>query len=176
LPSPAADAAQYVGSRYTYGGIPAQGTGHWDCSSFVNWVVGHDCGMAIPGYAAGKYTGSTHGPVVIDWFTWSGATTVSDPAADDIVVWPGLGTGGHIGIVVDSSHMISALNTSLGTVQTPIQGYGPGGVAAVYRRLKGGTSGSTTALPAGCLIAMLEAVYGLGIRYYRCHHRNGGNG
>ena len=68
--------------------------------------------------------------------------------------------------------MISALNTALGTVQTPIQGYGPGGVAAVYRRLKGVTSGSTTALPAGCMVALLEAAYGLGIRYYRAHYRH----
>src|SRR5579859_5967546 len=37
------DALSYKGHAYKYGGFPGlNGTQPWDCSSFVNWVVGHD--------------------------------------------------------------------------------------------------------------------------------------
>src|SRR6266567_2703106 len=36
------DALKYVGQGYVFGG-PSQ-PGHWDCSSFINYVVGHDLG------------------------------------------------------------------------------------------------------------------------------------
>lgn len=129
----AQDAMKYAGHPYSFGGVPANDK--WDCSSFVNKVVGMDLGMAIPGYHAGQFTGSTHGPVVVDWATWTGATTVSSPQQDDLCIWPGFGALGHIGIATDPQHMISALNTHSGTVHTPISGYGPMGVPVIYRRL-----------------------------------------
>src|SRR5579871_184646 len=56
----ATDALAYNGAGYVWGGAPANGIGQWDCSSFANWVIGHDVGLAIPGYAPGTYTGATH--------------------------------------------------------------------------------------------------------------------
>lgn len=148
----AQDALKYAGHGYTFGGVPAHG--QWDCSSFVNMVVGMDLGMAIPGYNAGKYDGSTHGPVVMDWATWTGATTVSSPQTDDLCIWAGFGALGHIGIATDTQHMISALNTHSGTVHTPIAGYGPMGVPVIYRRLvdkTGNASSSAGASLPGCM-------------------------
>ena len=63
----AADALRYKGAGYTWDGSPARGIGQWDCSSFANWVIGHDMKLAIPTYGAGKYTGSSHGPPTGAW-------------------------------------------------------------------------------------------------------------
>lgn len=143
-----ADAQRYVGRGYLFGGAPATGLGNWDCSSFCNWVIGHDFGMAIPGYPAGKYTGAEHGPDTIAWATWNGTGAVSAPQPGDLVIWAGSGTGGHMGIVSGAGQMISALNSRYGTAATPVQGYGPQGITPVYRRL-GLTGGG--AIPVGCL-------------------------
>ena len=155
----AQDAMQYVGHGYTFGGVPAHG--QWDCSSFVNKCAGMDLKSAIPGYAAGAYDGSTHGPVVMDWATWSGASTVQGPPqANDLCVWAGIGALGHIGIATDGTHMVSALSTHYGTVHTPIAGYGPAGVPVIYRRINalgGGTSTAGASLP-GC-IPLIWVIY-----------------
>jgi hypothetical protein len=149
---------QYQGTRYTYGGVPSQGKGHWDCSSFINWVVGNDLGMAIPGYSAGTYKGQTHGPVVLDWATWSGATTIKGtPQPSDLTIWPGVGGSGHIGIVIGNNQMISALDTAQGTLVTPIQGYGPAGVSNIYRRVNG-ASGGGVSLPTGILTSAASSL------------------
>lgn len=165
----AALALRYVGTTYVYGGVPITGIGHWDCSSFVNWVVGHDAKQAIPGYAAGTYNGATHGPVVIDWATWSGATTTKTPARGDLVIWPGIGATGHIGIYLASNSMVSALDTAQGTLQTPINGYGPAGVPHIYRSLSGNSSASsgTPVSVTGCNPAMIPVA----IAYNLVKHR-----
>jgi hypothetical protein len=131
----------YVGSPYIYGGamgtVPDKDAGG-DCSGFFNGVVCRDLGMAGPGIAPGTFTGASHGPPVISWATWSGAVTLPKgvpPQAGDMCVWPGLGPLGHIGIAVDSTNMVSALDPEAGVVRTPIAGNGPAGVAVVYRRL-----------------------------------------
>ena len=148
---------RYQGAKYVFGGVPSKGIGNWDCSSFVNWVVGNDCRMAIPGYPAGTYTGQTHGPVVLDWSTWSGASTHSGPPnPGDLCVWPGIGASGHIGIVIAGNQMISALDTRDGTKVTPIQGFGPAGVAVVYRQLSGVTSAGVSV--PGCLMALVAVL------------------
>lgn len=155
----AQDAMKYAGHGYTFGGVPANG--QWDCSSFVNMVVGMDLGMAIPGINAGQYKGTTHGPVVMDWATWTGATTVSSPQTDDLCIWPGFGALGHIGIATDSQHMISALDPQYGTTQTPISGNGPAGVPVIYRRLNdtsGSSSGGAGASIPGC-VPLIWVVY-----------------
>lgn len=155
----AQDALKYVGHGYTFGGVPSNN--QWDCSSFVNMVVGMDLGMAIPGYNAGQYKGTTHGPVVMDWATWTGATTVSSPQQDDLCIWAGFGALGHIGIATDPQHMVSALNTQYGTVQTPIAGNGPAGVPVIYRRLvdtSGNASTSAGASLPGCM-PLIGVVY-----------------
>src|ERR1700757_552273 len=62
------DALQYQGHAYLFGGSPGKsGLDPWDCSSFVNWVVGHDSHRSIPGYPNGSYDGSVHGPPTGSW-------------------------------------------------------------------------------------------------------------
>lgn len=154
----ASDAQRYVGSGYQFGGAPANGTGSWDCSSFVNWVIGHDLGMAIPGNAAGTFTGKSHGPVVIDWATWTGCTTVPGPPQNsDLCIWAGIGALGHMGIATDASHMVSALNHAQGTIASPIAGYGPAGVPVMYRRVNA-SSGPGLSIGTGILSGCLPLV------------------
>lgn len=127
------DAEKYIGHAYTYGGIPGKdGKNSWDCSSFVNWVIGHDAGHAIPGYAAGKYDGSVHGPPTGSWGVWPGLAHIkqSELQAGDLIVWVG-----HMGIAISNDHMISALNGTKGTLATSIAGYGNGPLMC-YGRLK----------------------------------------
>lgn len=162
----ASDGLKYQGARYTYGGR-ADVPGDWDCSSFVSYVLGKDLGMVLPGgghYGDAAYPPNVHGPVVAAYAGWDGATTLppgQPPAAGDMCVWNGLGPLGHIGIATDSAHMISALDTTDGTVHTPIAGYGPAGVPVMFRRINGtaeltaGSSGSTAGDANAVLLAGL---------------------
>jgi peptidoglycan DL-endopeptidase CwlO len=125
------DALQYTGHSYVYGGAPGpNGTNGWDCSSFVNWVLSHDMHMAIPG---GTWNPSTHGPTTLSYLAWSGAQTISRSGveAGDLCNWQT-----HIGIAINNSQMISALNPSMGTEVTGIEAGGPSGEALVCRRLR----------------------------------------
>jgi len=129
----AADALRYVGHPYVYS--------VWDCSSFVNHVLGQDLGLTLPG-GLRRYRGPPpHGPVVLDYANWGGAATVQSPARGDLAVWPGDGPNGHIGIVLGTDQMVSALDPAQGTAKTPIHGYGPPGVQVEYRRVTGTTPG-----------------------------------
>lgn len=127
------DALKYNGHAYTYGGAPGKdGRSNWDCSSFCNWVIGHDMKHAIPGYAAGQYDGSVHGPPTGSWGIWPGLSHIKENQlqAGDLIVW-----AGHMGICIGPNQMISALNSKEGTRVTPIAGYGNGPVLC-YGRLK----------------------------------------
>jgi peptidoglycan DL-endopeptidase CwlO len=126
------DALRYQGTGYQWGGKPAFGINSHDCSSLDNWVVGHDLGMAIPGFRAGSYTGTTHGPTTMLWAIWPGAKTIprSEVRAGDLCIWPAF----HMGIAVSNSRMISALNPSKGTQVTGIDGTAGGPL--VCRRLR----------------------------------------
>lgn len=118
------DALQYNGHAYSYGGAPGtNGKNPWDCSSFVNWVIGHDMHGAIPGYGPGQYDGSVHGPPTGSWIAWMTHISQSQAQAGDLVV-----SATHMGIVIGPNQMISALNSSLGTKITPIAGYFTGPV------------------------------------------------
>jgi len=132
----AADAQRYIGAGYEWGGAPAKGPGHWDCSSFVNWVIGHDLGLAIPLYRAGTYTGSSHGPTAIMWQAWTGATTIGRHGADaqpgDVCCWQT-----HVGIAIGGGQMVSARNPAHGTGISTIDTGGPGGELLTIRRLNG---------------------------------------
>lgn len=138
----ASAARRYAGQGYVYGGTGAR-PGDWDCSSFVSYVLGHDLRMGLPGGTWAQVTrnGTQHGPVVVSYATWGGAVTTPTAAAGDLVVWPGLGTGGHMGIVLGPGQMVSALDTAQGTLISPIQGYGPPGITPIYRRLTGAATG-----------------------------------
>lgn len=110
----AADALQYDGAGYVWGGAPALGVGNWDCSSFVNWCAGHDLGLPIPGYKPGTYTGENHGPPTSVWLLWGGLANVgNDPAmaeAGDLCIWQT-----HMGIAIGGGKMISAQSVTSGT-------------------------------------------------------------
>ena len=112
----------YIGHAYTYGGSPGKdGTNPWDCSSCVNWVVGHDFNHAIPG--ANNYDGTSHGPPTGSWLVWPGLKHIpfSQCQAGDIIVW-----ATHMGIAISPTDMVSALNSNLGTRKSAIQGTASG--------------------------------------------------
>ena len=154
-------ALQYKGRPYRWAGARPSG---WDCSGFVNYVLGNRLGMTLPGGITG-FTGATHGPVAASYVRWKYDYAVSSPMAGDLCIWVGVGPLGHIGIAVSTNEMISALDPAKGTAVTPIKGTGPRGAPLVYRRvtLKPGTiaagTGTAPQLPAGC--AKLVAGAGL---------------
>lgn len=130
------DALKYTGHPYLYGGAPGTDGSHpWDCSSFCNWVLGHDLGMTLPGESSPGYSGTSHGPNTVSYLAWGGAKTVSNSAsaaqAGDLCVWQT-----HMGIAIGGGQMVSALNESLGTRVTSISGGAPGGEILFVRRLK----------------------------------------
>ena|SRR5690348_4156457 len=158
----ASAALKYAGAGYTYGGR-ADHPGDWDCSSFVSYVLGHDLGMTLPGgkrYGDPGMPPNAHGPVVVDYASWSGATTLPSgtvPQAGDLAVWPGLGPVGHVGIAVSATEMVSALDHVDGTLVSKFQG--PAGATLEFRRVNGAgqlppgvTAGATS---GGSLAALL---------------------
>ena len=151
----ATDALRYQGAGYVWGGAPAKGIGNWDCSSFCNWVIGHDEGLAIPLYKAGSYNGSSHGPATGVWLVWTGAVTIDtkDAAAGDLAVWET-----HMGIVVSNTEMISALDPSSGTQVTTFANGAPFGEVMVIRRLKvvAGDNKQATAAPLANVVARVS--------------------
>jgi cell wall-associated NlpC family hydrolase len=130
----AEDALLYKGAGYVWAGAPGGGhsEGHWDCSSFANAVIGRDLGMAIPMYKAGSYHGQAHGPNTLIWLAWPGAKRVplAQASAGDLAIWQT-----HMGIVIDQLHMISALNSQLGTQVTTIHGGAPPGEIVTIKQL-----------------------------------------
>lgn len=128
-------AAQGVGHAYRFGGAPGRsGANPWDCSSCMNWTVGHLGGRAIPGYGPAKYDGSVHGPATGQWLIWSGCSTVPANQAQpgDLVVW-----ATHMGMYLGSGQMLSALDAAEGTKITTVADGAPGGEGSgTYRRLR----------------------------------------
>lgn len=125
------DALKYQGHLYKYGGAPGRnGQNPWDCSSFANWVFGHDMGAAIPGYGPGRYDGSVHGPPTGSWAIWPGLQSISagQVQAGDIIIWPT-----HMGIAISNTHMVSAVGPdgTHSTKQDPIHGGGPRGESVI---------------------------------------------
>lgn len=128
-----------ISGAYVWGGAPGWGKGHWDCSSFCNAVIGRDLGLAIPLFKAGTYHGQSHGPNTVVWLAWTGAFTINrrDAAPGDLAIWQT-----HMGIIVDNGdHMVSALNSNLGTKETTIKGGAPFMEKLFVRRLKAVTPG-----------------------------------
>lgn len=131
----AADAEKYIGTGYVFGGAPAKGSGNWDCSSFVNKVVGIDNGLAIPGYAAGTYKGTSHGPTALVWSLSPLATTIGSNGVNalpgDLCCWQT-----HVGIAIGGGVMVSARSTKSGTGKSTINDVKIAGEHLTIRRLK----------------------------------------
>jgi cell wall-associated NlpC family hydrolase len=126
------DALNYQGHAYQYGGVPGSNGGNsWDCSSFVNWILNHDLMLPIPGYPGGQWNPSTHGPNTTSYLAWGAIHHVSrrNASAGDLCVWLT-----HMGIAINNSQMISALNPKLGTQVTGIETGGPSGEPLIIMR------------------------------------------
>lgn len=124
-----------VGHAYLYGGAPGpNGSNPWDCSSAVSWWVGHQMNHSIPGgsWAVATANGSQHGPATTQYNSWSGASVIprSQLGAGDLCCW-----STHIGIAINNSQMVSALNESLGTQVTGVESGGPQGESLTRRRI-----------------------------------------
>ena len=164
----ASDFLKYAGAGYVYGGR-ADRPGDWDCSSAVSYVLGHDFGLALPGgghYGDPGYPPNAHGPVVSSYIAWNGATTLGKdeaPQAGDLVCF---GPDTHIGVVISTGQMISALDTQLGTVASEIGGAASGTI--IYRRVNGvgqaptGAGGTSATAGAASQIAGVVAALGVG--------------
>jgi cell wall-associated NlpC family hydrolase len=123
----ASDALQYNGHKYVWGG-PSNPANGWDCSSFVGYVLGHDFSITLPGNVA--WNPNAHGPVASAYRSMGESIARSAVSAGDLIVW-----STHIGIALNNSSMISALNQSLGTAVTGIENGGPQNESVSYRRL-----------------------------------------
>ena len=141
------DAMKYVGVMYKWGGANPNG---WDCSGFVNYVLGHDLNLPLPGGISG-FQGTFHGPVTGQWFVTSLCTTIPRAQAQpgDLVIWLT-----HMGIVTDAGaiHMVNAYSTGHPTAVTPVDGMVPGEPMRI-RRYTGTVNvvkiGGPPTLPAG---------------------------
>jgi cell wall-associated NlpC family hydrolase len=124
----AADAVQYIGVPYKFGRANPNG---WDCSGFVNYVLGHDLGRNLPGGIRG-FKGNWHGPIAAQYYVWSGAQTIprNQAAAGDLACWLT-----HIGIVTDNQHMVNAYTTGQPTAITGIESHTPPGEVLKIRRI-----------------------------------------
>lgn len=125
-----ATAMRYVGVMYNW--AHANPTVGWDCSGFCNWVLGHDLGMTLPG-GIKNFNGTWHGPPAAMWYVTTLATSIprSEIQPGDLCVWPT-----HMGIAVDSDHMINAYQTGHPTQVTGIDDMAPPGELLRVRRLR----------------------------------------
>lgn len=131
----------WSGHAYGWGGAPGpNGLNPWDCSSMQNYVVGVQGRLAIPGYAAGAYDGSVHGPDTTVWLVTSLCTTIqvnsysqADPG--DLIVGVT-----HMGMYTGNGNYMSAHDPADGTSNTPLEGGFPDPVYLV-RRLNAVTAG-----------------------------------
>lgn len=124
----ASDGLKYVGEGYIFGGPSSPGK--WDCSSFVNYVVGHDLGMPIPGgsWAVVCANGTEHGPATPSWMLFGTPINYGSEQPGDLLV-----TAEHMGIVIGGGNMVSAQNPQLGTgIGNYTSGF-PGGQPVVRR-------------------------------------------
>lgn len=122
---------QYKGHAYLFGGAPGRdGSQPWDCSSMWNWIVGVKLKGAIPGNPPGSYTGTSHGPPTGLWATWPGLQRISASQVQpgDFYIW-----AGHMGVAVDQTTLLSALDTQDGTTTSLIKDSGNGPLLKIGR-------------------------------------------
>ena len=135
------DAKRYLGATYGWGSAnPLRG---FDCSGLVNWVIGHDLDNWIPGIRPGGFTGASHGPDTTAWLSSSLCTNIARQRATtgDLVIW-----SSHMGIVADSGAVNYLYAPTPGQVvkQGPVNGGGPPGEIATYRRYTPPQTGQPT--------------------------------
>jgi cell wall-associated NlpC family hydrolase len=124
-------ALSYAGKiGYCYGGameaaVNGCPAGKPDCSSFVNWVVGHDLQLAIPGYAPGAYDGTVHGPGTISWAVFGSGISRAEVQAGDIVVW---GPSVHMGVAISNTEFVSDQDPELAVGTANIDSAGTLGI------------------------------------------------
>jgi cell wall-associated NlpC family hydrolase len=121
------DALRYKGHSYVWGGAPgANAQNGWDCSSFANYVLGHDFNYTLPGASKPGYDGSSHGPTTISYLVWATPKRVATttPARAALLAQPGdiLVDATHMGFAIGGGNMVSALNMRLGTTVSDIAG------------------------------------------------------
>lgn len=133
---------RYVGA----GGVYRWGGGalkSWDCSGFVNYVVGHDLGSAIPGSPSGAYSG--HGPTTIQWALFGTSVPRSQVEAGDLVVWP----LHHMGIAISGSQMVNCPGPN-GTPAPIVSSIDENiGGPRTFRRLSTAMTSATSPYPGG---------------------------
>jgi cell wall-associated NlpC family hydrolase len=119
-----------IGAPYLFGGF-SKSTG-WDCSGCVNNILGIEFGLLLPEMGTTRYTGTSHGPSAKQYRQWRFAETIERSAmtAGDLVIWKT-----HIGIALDPTYMLSALDKHYGTTVTPIDGFGPAGETMTCRHI-----------------------------------------
>lgn len=135
------DALKYKGLGYTWGG-PADIPGHWDCSSFVSYVLGHDLGIALPGgghFGDAGYPPGSHGPTTLNYLLYGTPVNFGSEQAGDLLV-----STVHMGICIGGGQMISAQDPQLGTNVSGYRTGFPGGTPSV-RRIAAPPTGTTQA-------------------------------
>lgn len=92
----------YEGTPYRYGGSSPYG---WDCSGFVQWIMGNVFGISLPRTASEQ--------------SWCGTgINVNDKSAwqpGDLLFYVRNGSVGHVAIYLGNGMIIHALNTRKGT-------------------------------------------------------------
>lgn len=141
------EALNSIGHAYLFGGAPGiNGDQPWDCSSCVNDNVGRVNRLAIPGYAAGGYDGSVHGPSTIGWLDAQGGVVGSIDRSlaegGDIACWRT-----HMGMFINHDEMVSAANPSQGTIRSFVDGFIQGEQLVVLRLAHFGPGGITLPVP-----------------------------
>lgn len=141
------EALNSIGHAYQFGGAPGiNGDQPWDCSSCVNDNVGRVNRLAIPGYAAGGYDGSVHGPSTIGWLDAQGGVVGSIDRSlaegGDIACWRT-----HMGMFINHDEMVSAANPTDGTIRSFVDGFIQGEQLVVLRLAHFGPGGITLPVP-----------------------------
>jgi cell wall-associated NlpC family hydrolase len=99
---------RHVGAPYRWAGADPSG---WDCSGFPSYVLHHDLGYELP---------SDYHTVCMQFLVWKGAVRIAAAEPGALVVWPT-----HMGVAIDGTRMVSAVNPRRGTVVDTFAGAGP---------------------------------------------------
>jgi hypothetical protein len=134
-----AKALSYNGHRYVWGGAanPQQG---WDCSSFVNYILG-SFGITLPHGV--KWSSRTHGPTANEYQSWP-KESYSKMSPGDLYVES---NGQHIGFVTGKGTGFAARSTATGTGPQSV----PDSIYDIYQipGVSGATEGIGGFLKAG---------------------------